>query len=56
MGLVAKVNASLKQLAHRVIGKRHRYSPVVPPRIRKPGPQPEVTGRPPDGFKAMIRV
>jgi hypothetical protein len=28
--------ASLKQLAHRIIGKRHWYSPVVPPRTREP--------------------
>jgi hypothetical protein len=35
MGLMTEMDASLKQLAHRIIGKRHLYAPVVPPRIRE---------------------
>src|SRR5262249_6711004 len=36
VGLMTEMYASLKKLAHRIIGKRHWYSPVVPPRIREP--------------------
>jgi hypothetical protein len=39
---MTKMNASLKQLAHRIIGQRHWDSPVMPPQTR--GPLPSLAG------------
>ncbi len=44
VGLMAKVNASFQELAHRIIGQRHGHSPVDPPRARE-RPPPLVGGR-----------
>ena len=53
MGLMAEVDASLEQLAHRIIGQRHGILRFEPPRTREASAfRPE----PPDGFYAKVRV
>src|SRR5919206_4503261 len=55
VGLMAEMDASLQQLAHRIVGKRHNVLRFEPPRTRKllPDlPSAGTTGWP----KASVRV